>query len=78
MIAALSAAGTAVLVTSHREAVLREAGRTLLLKGGAWALRGPASEAPARLAGPARAAAPSLPVAPLPVAPLRLVQGDAA
>lgn len=73
MIAALSAAGIAVLVSSHREAVLREAGRSLLLKGGAWALRGPMAEGTARLAGPSRASP-----AALPAAPLRLVQGDAA
>jgi ATP-binding cassette subfamily C protein len=48
LVAALSAAGTSVVLTSHREALLRAATRTLLLKGGAWALTAP----PARLASP--------------------------
>ena len=43
MIKVLSAAGTAVVFTSHREALLKSAGRTLVMKAGAWALTAPAS-----------------------------------
>jgi ABC-type protease/lipase transport system fused ATPase/permease subunit len=54
MVAALARQGTAVVLASHREAVMRTAGRTLVLKGGAWALTAPP---PARLAAPQGAAA---------------------
>jgi ATP-binding cassette subfamily C protein len=73
MIATVSTAGTAVLFTSHREALLQEAGRTLTLKSGAWALRGPSADAPARIAGPSHAIRTKLP-APA----MRIGQGDAA
>lgn len=46
LLATLSAAGTSVVFTSHREALQRAAGRTLVLKGGAWAVTAP----PPRLA----------------------------
>ena len=71
LIATLSAAGTAVLFTSHREALVRAAGRTLTLKDGAWTLRGPAGDQPARIAGPGGRAK-------LPAPALRIGRSDAA
>jgi ATP-binding cassette subfamily C protein len=69
MIAALSAAGTAVVLTSHRPALLAVATRTLALRGGAWALGGAAA--------PARIAAPATPLLPVPVSPARIGRGTA-
>ena len=70
MIAALSAAGAAVVLASHQEALLAAATRTLALRGGAWAL--------GRTAAPARIAAPDAArMLPVPAAPARIGQGAA-
>lgn len=64
MIAALSARGTAVIFTSHREGLLRAATRVLTLREGALV---PVGKAPLSLAAPARRAA--LPAPPRRLAP---------
>ncbi len=71
MIAALSAAGTSVIFTSHREALHQAASRTLVLKGGAWAVTAPAP----RLAA---AGAKDAKVVALPAAAARLARVGAA
>jgi len=52
LIATLAEAGTAIVLTSHREALLRAASRRLLLEPNGWKLTGAAP--PAQLVAPAR------------------------
>ncbi|WP_244459166.1 ATP-binding cassette domain-containing protein [Roseomonas fluvialis] len=68
LIAALTARGTAVIFTSHREGLLRSATRVLTLRDGALL---PVGKAPLSLAAPARRAA-------LPAPPLRIASSVAA